>query len=184
MAWNLDSRGFANSLGRAVIPLFFCIHLLAMYFVNFPLILKNGDADDFNLWVKTYAAATGLSGHWNMFRGVLRGDFRLLYEGVFENHQALDLPLPFQVKRSFLEENFEDFRMSIFYQHAAWSPEHRQSYEDYLCRVFKNWQGSPLVMIRLSVLSRDFYTPAEARMHQTVMKDELQKSLMETYNCR
>lgn len=118
--------------------------------------------------VHWYSHKAGLDNRWEMYSSLHRFDWTLVAVGIDREGQAVLLPEPMQVPRTWWQRRITDFREAKFQLNIYQWPELQARYASYLHRTYPDNQGVPIDTIRFDLRYRMFAeTPVEARQRGT-----------------
>jgi hypothetical protein len=110
-----------------------------------------------------YAHMAGLDNRWEMFSHQSRFNWWFGIQAITSDGVAVDLKLPRQGERTFMQRTFFDFREAKYHLNLYNGTKLRNRYGRYLCRQFPSVQGRTVHAIRFLRHTQSIRTPEEAR---------------------
>lgn len=142
---------------KILISVFIVLNLITVLFTHRPRPL----ADAFNRWsyshlsplqswklnmigwhISNYGHHIGLDNRWEMFSFAHRFHWWYLFRAESDGNKVIDLPLPLQSNRSFIQKYFFDFREAKYHLNLYANKTERLAYMSYLCRRFSVIEGA------------------------------------------
>lgn len=112
-------------------------------------------------WAINYFGwAVGINNYWRMFSPISGPRWKIMIFGISNQNQKVLLPLPLQSPRSFIKQNFIDFRETKYLQNIYATPTGQEYYADYLCQTFQKYN---IKSILIQKYSQEILDPNEAK---------------------
>ena len=149
---------------KVVISVFIVLNLTAIAYANRPSWAENGVDGVLRSsvspqtvyrvrylgWLTArYGHLAGLDNRWQMFGAQPRFNWWLHYRAYTADGRTVDLPLPMQSERGFIDRTFFDFREAKYYLNLYSSEDLQRRFARYLCRAFPEVEGAPTVSVEL-----------------------------------
>lgn len=122
--------------------------------------------------VRTYSYLVGLDNYWTLFSYMPRFNHWYSIKAHYADGTDRLLPLPMQSKRTFWEHYFFDFRTAKFYLNIYRSEDGRRRYARELCRLYPEFNGSPVQSINIDLYHQNILDRKEALRQGRTMEPQ------------